>query len=252
MKKISLALVLMLLTSGIIAQEEAIKQKFIEETRIEAPVFKGNLITEAAPQQSLNQYLQQQLSYLSNYDFISDEGIVSVEFTVESDGQVSNVFVTNSVNKLLDKAVLEAIEKSSKLWLAGKVNSIPNAMAKTVFVKFDIPGNVSHNQMAIDYMTKAVRQVYAIENLQHLPLAMDKQTRKTSRKARFAESYLSKAERFKPNDLSITFWQAKVYELQGRNELMQQQLNKYLELVYYQQYEEDLLNQHDMAVITLK
>lgn len=253
MKKIGIGMVLMLFTISIIAQEEeAIKQKFIEETRIEAPVFRGDMSNNEAERLSLNQYLQGELSYLSNYDYLEDEGIVSVTFTIEADGRVNNAFVSNSVAPELDNAVLNAISNSSQLWLSGKINGEATAMEKTVFVKFDIPGNASHNQMAIDYMNKAVTQVYAIEYIQHLPLAKIKQERKTNRKARYAQNCLARAEKFKPDDLSITFWQAKVYEMQGNNDLMRQHLNKYLDLVAYQQYENDLLMNQDMAVITIK
>ncbi len=252
MKKISLALVLMLLTSGIIAQEEPIKEVFIKETRIEAPVFKGYTVSENYRQQALNQYLQQELSYLSDFDFLTDEGIVSIQFTVDSDGSVKDAFIDNSVNDILDNAVLKAIKNSNMLWQAGKVNGLPSAMEKTVFVKFDIPGNASHNEIAIDYMTKAVRQIDAIEHLQDTDIDENKIYRKTTRKANRAENNLVNAEKFNPGDLSITFWQAKVYEIQGRTALMQQKLDKYLELVTIQQLEEELLNTYDMAVITLK
>ncbi len=253
MKKISLALVLMLFSISIIAQEEeAIKQKFIEETLIEAPVFGSHMDATEATQGTLNQYLQKELSYLAQNEYFDNEGIVAVEFIIKSNGDVSNARISNSLSDVLDQAVLDAINNSSQLWRPGKINGAATDMEKTVFVKFDIPGNATHNQLAIDYLNRAVKQVYGIEYLQQLPIAMDKQARKTSRKARYAESYLAKAEQYKPNDLSITFWQAKVYELQGRNELMHQQLDKYLELVHYQQYEENLINEYDMAVITLK
>ncbi|WP_439185486.1 energy transducer TonB [Carboxylicivirga taeanensis] len=252
MKKVSLALVLLLLTSGIIAQEETIKQKFIKETRIEAPVFIGQYEPKTATHQTLNQYLQQQLDYLASFDFDGSEGIVSVEFTVETDGHVSNAFITNSVSKTLDQAVLKAIENSSSLWQAGIINGQPSAMEKSVLVKFDIPGNASHNKLASEYLTKAINKVYAVEELQEAPLEATKKHRKSARKARHAENHLVKAERYKPNDLSITFWQAKVYEIQGRHTLMQQELNKYLELVAYRQLEERLINNSDMAVINLK
>ncbi|MCU4157050.1 energy transducer TonB [Carboxylicivirga sp. A043] len=251
MKKLSYALVLLMFTVSIVAQESTMKQKFIEETRIEAPVFIGVVDSDKTSQQTFSQHLQQELAYLSELDYLYDEGVVAVDFIVEKDGSVSNLSISNSVSKTIDEAVLRVISQSNHMWQAGKINGATSSMDKTVFVKFDIPGNDSHNELAANYLQIAIKQLYAINTIESKYVNEDKILRKSQRKTNSAENYLLKAEQYKPNDLSITFWQARTYELQGKNDLKQQMLDKYLELTRHDVIEKSLTDDVLFAVITL-
>ncbi|WP_430815505.1 energy transducer TonB [Carboxylicivirga sp. RSCT41] len=251
MKKVTYALVLLMLTVGMVAQESKVKQKFIEETVVEAPVFIGLIDSDKTSQQAFTQHLQNELAYLADYDFLSDEGIVAVDFTVEKDGSVSNPVVSNSVSKMLDEAVLQIITESDNMWQAGKINGEAASMEKTVFVKFDIEGNESHNELAAQYLSNAIRQLYVINTIEARYLTADKKMKKCQRKANTAERYLAKAEQYRPHDLSITFWQARTYEVQGKEELKQQKLDKYLELARHDNLEKSLNDDVLLAIITL-
>ncbi|MCG8578467.1 MAG: energy transducer TonB [Bacteroidales bacterium] len=251
MKKVIFALVLLMLAAGIVAQESKVKQKFIEETRVEAPVFIGLIDSDKTSQQAFTQHLQNELAYLSEFDYLTDEGIVAVDFIVEKDGSVSNLTVSNSVSRTLDDAVLSIIRESDNMWQAGKVNGEVSSMEKTVFVKFDIPGNESHNELAANYLKIAIRQLYAINAIEARYLTADKKMKKCQRKTNSAQRYLTKAEQYRPNDLSITYWQARTYELQGNNEMKQQKLDQYLELARHDIIEKSLNDDVLLAIITL-
>lgn len=247
MKKVNLVVVLLMLTVGVVAQEE-MKQKFIEETRIEAPLFIGETKSENPESKNFTEHLQQELKYLSRYDYLLDEGIVAVDFTVEANGSISNIMISNSVSQTFDEAVLKVVNQSRNMWQAGKINGIASAMDKTVYVKFDIPGNATHNEMAIDYLDEATHRITQVMTMETNEANV---TKKTKRKVNNAQKCLSMAEQYKPNDPSINFWQAKAFELQGQNDLMRQHLNKYLDLVRHIKLEESLSNEVLLAVITL-
>ncbi|MBK3518886.1 energy transducer TonB [Carboxylicivirga marina] len=251
MKKVNLVVVLLMLTVGVVAQEE-MKQKFIEETRIEAPVFIGETKSENPASQNFTEHLQKELKYLSRYDYLEEEGIVAVDFIVEADGSISNIMISNSVSQTFDEAVLKVVNQSKSMWRAGKINGVTSAMDKTVYVKFDIPGNASHNEIAIDYLDEATHRIVQVMNIEGNNSNEAMADKKTKRKVNSAQKYLSMAEQYKPNDASITFWQAKVFELKGQNDLMRQHLDEYLDLVRHIKLEESLANDILLAVITLE
>jgi len=60
---------------------------------------------------------------------------------------------------------------------------------------------------------------------------------------------LCTAEKYRPDETSIVFWQARVYELQGEEELMNERLQKFNELTEQKMYEDDLLNSNQLAVV---
>jgi TonB family protein len=253
MKKVNYVIVLLMLTVGMVAQESTMKQKFIEETRVEAPVFIGNVDSDKTSHQLFAQHLQNELSYLTELDYLYDEGIVAVDFTVEPDGSVSDLQVSNSVSRTLDEAVMQIIRASNQMWLAGKINGETSSMKKTVFVKFDIPGNDSHNELATQYLNLAIKQLYAINTIENNKFLSDaKILKKSQRRANYAETYLERAEQYKANDLSITFWQARTYELQGKNDMKQQMLDKYLELARHLELETSLNDDVLLAVISFE
>lgn len=250
MRQLGLMLGLILLTSGLVAQDENIKQKFIKETRVEAPVFIGDNMEQDAA--NFNSYLVANLSYFKDLDFVSEEGIVVVDFVIEKDGTIVNAKVTNSVSKLLDDAVLTVVNKSTKQWMAGKVNGIATSMDKTIYVKFDLPGNESHVDMARNNLNMAIKQIILVDAIDgNLYLSEKQKTKKINRKLKVADYYLSHAEQFKPDDLSILFWQARICELQGNEKMMNDILNRYVELAEAKTFEDQLLKDNQLAVVHL-
>nr|WP_321453255.1 energy transducer TonB [uncultured Carboxylicivirga sp.] len=247
MKRMGLLVGLLLLTVSIMAQQEKIKQKFIEETRVEAPVFEGHeMITD------MNEFMVEELSFLSKVDANGVEGIVSVQFTIEPDGSVVNPHVINSVSNMLDNAVLNAVKKSDKMWMAGKVNGEAITMDKTIYVKFDIPGNESHEKLARENLKLAVKRICMIESIEKdLFITEYKKDKKVNRKAKLAESFLCRAEKYSPDELSILFWQARLFELKGDMDRMNEKLNQYEELADANRFEEYLLNTNQLAIVQL-
>ncbi|MCU4176384.1 energy transducer TonB [Carboxylicivirga sp. N1Y90] len=252
MKKINILFALLFSFIVASAQETELKQKFILETLVEAPVFVGHANIDKSDQITFTHFLQQELEYLSELDYPDKEGIVGVRFTVNADGSLSKIHIENSVSKTLDYAVLHAIKTSDKKWLAGKINGSATAMEKTMYVKFDIPGNPNHVDMANLHLGFAMKQLNDIKNLPTRSLDKNRLIIKTQRKAKVASSHLANAEKYVPNDMSITFWQAFIYELQGNTELMNQRLEKYLELVEYKTLNEKVKKDMNLAVITFK
>nr|WP_321405352.1 TonB family protein [uncultured Carboxylicivirga sp.] len=250
MRRLGLMLGLILFTSGLLAQEENIKQKFIKETRVEAPLFIGDNMEQDAA--DFNKYLVANLSFIKELDFFGDEGIVVVQFEIDKNGAVVNAKVTNSVSRLLDDAVLKVVNKSTNQWMAGKVNGEVTSMDKTIYVKFDVPGNQSHLDMARSNLEMAIKQIILVDAIDgNLYLSENQKSKKINRRIKVADYYLSNAEQFKPDDLSILFWQARVCELQGNEKMMNDILKRYVELAEEKTFEEQLLKDNQLAVVQL-
>jgi len=250
MKKIGIIVFVALFTLSVTAQEERIKQKFILETIVEPPVFVGEMGSTENSQSLFISYLTKELNYLTEDNSLFEEGVVAVEFTVNADASITNLNVTNSVSRTIDQSVVDILSQTDNMWLPGRINGQASEMNKKVFVKFDAPGNPNHNQMAINYLNLAIKQYYAVNQIENNQfMAASKKVKKINRKCRTAEYHLISASKYKPDDLSITFWQARNYEQQGKVELMHQSLDKYLELVELKSFEQSI-DENNLAIIT--
>ena len=248
MRRVILFVGFVLLSVCVMAQEE-MKQKFIKETKVMAPVFVGNENLNDA-KATFNQYLVNELDYLKEDAFVLDEGIVSVNFKIQADGSLTDAMVVNSVSRTLDRIVLKVVENSNHLWLPGEINGSPTEMDQTVYVKFDLEGNPSHLKMAQDNLLMAVKDIRSITSIkENAFIDANRKENKIHRKLNSAERSLRTAEKYRPDETSIVFWQARLYELQGEDELMNERLQKFNELAEQKMYEEELLRSNQLAVV---
>jgi len=163
MRRVILFVGIILLSVGMMAQEE-MKQKFIKETKVMAPVFTGNKSANDT-KVTFKQYLVNELDYLKENEFILDEGIVSVNFKIQPDGSLTDAKVVNSVSRVLDKIVLKVVENSNHLWLPGEINGNPTEMDQTIYVKFDLEGNPSHLEIARNNLEIALKDIKSIPSI---------------------------------------------------------------------------------------
>ncbi|MBS2098018.1 energy transducer TonB [Carboxylicivirga linearis] len=248
MRRVILFVGFVLLSVCVMAQEE-MKQKFIKETKVMAPVFIGDENVNDT-KATFNQYLVKELDYLKDDAYVLDEGIVSVNFKIQADGSLTDAMVVNSVSRALDRIVLKVVEKSNQLWLPGEINGNPTEMDQTVYVKFDLEGNPSHRIMAQNNLLMAVKDIRSIANInENVFLNANRKENKIQRKLNSAERFLCTAEKYRPDETSIVFWQARLYELQGEEELKNERLQKFNELAEQKMYEEELLNSNQLAVV---
>jgi len=96
------------------------------------PKFQGN------SHNACLKYIQEKLEYPQEAKDKGIQGIVQVEFVVNSKGQVRDAKIVRSVDPLLDKAALQAVHAMPD-WEPGKQRSKPVAVLFVVPVKFSLP-----------------------------------------------------------------------------------------------------------------
>jgi len=253
MKKVMYLMMMCFVSVGLMAQQETVE---MADLKVEPPKFNVNGLSEVTVSSRnlpVNRFIEQELYLPEALTLYQDEGIVAIQFTINADGRVSNFEVKNHVSELTDNAVIECLEKTDGMWIPGKVDGEYASMEKLVFVKFDVIGNPSHLEIAQNYFTNGVRHFTTAMILgDNLFLKDSRKTKKTERQLNRAFSNLDLALKYAPDDISVLFWQAKVFEQQGKTEQMNEKLDKYLELVQVNHYEQQLDSGVELAVIVKK
>ncbi len=195
------------------------------ETTVHSPLFEGEKgnVNESL---SLNDFI---VDELKDQVFIT-EGVVEILFTVNADGSVSDIAIKNSVSKTEDNAVINCIEKTSGKWLPGEVDGVPVAMEKRLYVNFLDLDNVSLQEQARDYLGKGLKNYFdALNTEKRFDLDKDRAEKKANRKYNTALLYFNEAHRCCPQEISIPFWQACIYEKTGNDGMYIEKFNEFNE-----------------------
>lgn len=250
MKKVGFMMWMCFVFIGLMAQQKTVE---MADLKVEPPKFDKNGLVEVSVESqksSINRFIEQELEVAEQLSLYRDEGIVAVQFTIAADGTVSNFEVKNHVSALTDNAVIECLRKTDGMWIPGKVAGEYTPMEKLVFVKFDVIGNPSHIEMAQSYFSQGVRHFNTAMVLdENVFLTEKRKIRKTERQLSKAYTNLDLALKYAPDDISVLFWQAKIYEQQGEIEQMNDKLDKYLELVQVNHSVDELATGNELAVI---
>jgi len=253
MKKVMFMMLMCFVSIGLLAQQKSVE---MADLKVEPPKFDKNGLVEVrveSQKSSVNRFIEQELELSEELSLYQDEGIVGVQFTIAADGTVSNFEVKNHVSVLTDNAVIECLAKTDGMWIPGKVEGEFTSMEKLVFVKFDVIGNPSHIEIAQDYFSRGVRHFNTALILdENVFLAEKKKIRKTDRLLSKAFNNLDLALKYAPDDISVLFWQAKIYEKQGKTEQMNDKLEKYQELVRVNYFADEVAAGNELAVIQRK
>ena len=114
--------------------DAVILEKTVEEGLVDPeikPSFKGGDSIEFA------KWVKSQLKYPQKAKDDGIQGRVTLSFTVEKDGSVTNVKVIKGVDPELDKEAVRVVSKSPK-WTPGSVNGKPVAVTYTFPVHFGL------------------------------------------------------------------------------------------------------------------
>ena len=226
MKRISLLTAALLVACVSFAQMTR-----LSETVVESPKFKGDSqwnADEKLDATPICQYLQRDI----NNKVIYDEGVVSVLFTVNPDGTLSNYTIENSISSTTDKAVIACLESTSGNWSPGKVNGTPAEMQRKIFVSFYDPEKGTLQEQGNASLQLAVKKYHAaVEFRNSLTLSEKKSEKKANNRLKWATSLLASAERFLPAEPSVVFWQAAVYEQSGNEMMKNNKLNEFNALI---------------------
>lgn len=240
-----------LLGLGLSAQEELSRQ--LKETKVLPPRFEQpeeKKMVEVEKPSPLGEYIEKNLEMPDIDYFYTNEGVVAVEFTVNDEGELTNFIVTNSVSFDLDQAVIECLRTTDGMWVPGQVNGQPSPMEKKVYVKFDIPGNPPHEEMArLHYQDGVKWYNKALANEDGIEKREQRLERRGLRRSIIA---FDETLRYSPDAAACLILQASCYERQGNEAMHQKKLEQYMEIVNSRAVQPTTSEQMDLAVIVLK
>ncbi len=226
MKKIWFLSGLLLLSLYSFAQVEE-----LAEMTVHSPLFVAMDDGIAGNHLTLDEFIANEINTSQYFE----EGVVEVLFTVNADGSVTNVKIKNSVSETNDDAVKGSIEKTSGNWKPGLVDGSPVAMEKRLYVNFIGPDGVSLVEQAKGYMNDGVRLYYsALHTTERFDLRDEKAIKKANRKYNRALYCLKEAKKYRPQEASIPFWQACIYEKKGDSYNYNEKLEEFNEMTIVQ------------------
>ncbi len=203
----------------------------LEEMTVHSPLFIAMEDGGLANYKSLDEFIVNEI----NATQYLDEGVVEVLFTVNADGSVSDIKIENSVSESNDDAVKSSIKKTSGNWKPGLVDGLPVAMEKRIYVNFIGPDGVSLVEQARAFMHDGMRLYYSALNTSgRFDLSKEKAIKKANRKYNRALYCFEEAKRYRPQEASIPFWQACIYENKGDSYNYKEKLEEFNEMTVIQ------------------
>ncbi len=188
-----------------------------DEVTVKAPKYVGHIYGVENTHgivNPINKFLQADLSIKaddSEYQF--QEGTVVIDFTVKTDGSLDNFIVQNSVSDLNDYEVIASLKSTSGTWMPGQKDGIPVEMEKRVVIAFTREDNPSLNEQAIYYSQRGIKKFMKGEQCESdLFLSQETRIKRSDRKYHSALNKFNEAERMRPGEAQILFWQARTYE----------------------------------------
>ncbi|MBK3515773.1 energy transducer TonB [Carboxylicivirga marina] len=232
----------------------------LADSRVTSPVFTGVKVesVETVKKNPICCYLEENLdvkNLVNDFDY-PIEGTVGVEFTISTDGSVSDFEEVNHVTKELYQAVVDCIKETDGMWAPGTVEfkedtPEPTPMETRIYVKFDTPDNASFEELARQHYRFAIKRYARAENIQDDKLlSKNKKTRKSTRMFNRSLNHLEAATVYIPNDPSLAFWKAKNFEQLGMHKEMFDMLEQRKMLLSLSSEEQTLKQHYDLAIIS--
>ncbi len=95
--------------------------------------------------------------YARSWDIV---GTVVVDFVVNTEGEVSDIHVINSVSDDLDAEMIRLVEGTSGMWIPGKVDGSPAALKKEVSLTFTPDPNYDLVQIARKHLDQGNYELF--------------------------------------------------------------------------------------------
>lgn len=107
------------------------------------PVFLGSLeeafqFGEILEPLTFKEYILENLEYPEDMKSFFSEGVAIVEFSVNEDGDVSNVEIINSLSASSDEAIIEAVKGTSGMWQPAMDNGVSVNSLSELSIVFDL------------------------------------------------------------------------------------------------------------------
>lgn len=182
-------------------------------------------------QSPLSMYMQKNIEYPDISEEQLEEGEVVVQFLIDKNGDVSNIQIVNSVSPQLDQTVIDCLKETDGQWQAALVDGEPVETEKKVYVIFDLAGNASHEDIALAKLQSGIDAINEANTLDANGFSEEKLKQKSYRLYNRALSLFEEAGKYKAEEASIAFWEAKAYSEMGNMSMMQEKLNEFNQLL---------------------
>lgn len=147
----------------------------LSEIEVTPPQFTGILNSAIPADISANalikNYLQQNIQYPENSLNCGKQGTVVVQFTVNTEGNLSDFDIINSVCPEIDNEVVQTLKTTDGMWLPGSNNGKPVEMTKEISLVFAVNSNPykTTNEIfrenAIHYFENGTKALYQSKNV---------------------------------------------------------------------------------------
>ncbi len=176
-------------------------------------------------------FMQNQLEVPEVSATLEQEGEVVVQFTIEENGELSDIEVINSVSPDLDQAVIDCLQKTNGQWEAALLDGRAVETERKLHVIFDMEGNTPHLEMAGKLLQEGIETFNQASALNENSYSEEKLMRKSDRLYNRALYFFDEAGKYKAEQASVSFWEAKTYGAMGDMSMRQEKLDEYLHLI---------------------
>lgn len=145
MRKKAILLACILMSTTAFGQNE--NKNMLDEINVTPPAFMGEMTSnnEKTNVALLNDFLSENLIYPQKAIEQHQQGVVIVQFKVNSDGIISKFNVVNSVSNELDNEAIRLISHTDGMWKPGMNNNKTVAMEKEVAMKFELGSSIKND-----------------------------------------------------------------------------------------------------------
>jgi TonB family protein len=146
MKTISIFATIMLIAIFAFGQDQIPGVK-VPEVKVTPPQFAGIenafKIQSSSQNALINNYLSKHVNFPEKAELRRMEGTEVVQFTVTTEGNVTDFIIINSICKEIDYEVIQALQQTKGMWIPGFNNNEPVEMTKEVSMVFYLDDGTS-------------------------------------------------------------------------------------------------------------
>lgn len=130
------------------------QEQKLNEIKVTAPQFQSEFFHSA------NDFLEHSVEFPAKSKNAGLQGTEVIQFTVTTEGQITDFMVINSVSPEIDLEVIRILEVTSGKWTPGTVNGEPVAMTKEVSVDFKNNPATNFTELANNHLQKGNQALF--------------------------------------------------------------------------------------------
>jgi TonB family protein len=130
------------------------QEQELNEIQVTAPQFQSEIFYSA------NDFLEHAVEFPAKSKNAGLQGTEVIQFTVTTDGDITDFIVINSVSPEIDQEVIRILEVTNGKWAPGTVNGKPATMGKEVSVVFKNNPAINFVDLANKHLQKGNQALF--------------------------------------------------------------------------------------------